>query len=164
MKDNQKELFVVVDKNDNILDYRTRYDCHHNKSLIHRAVDVAIFNDQNELLLQKRSQQKDLFPGYYTLSASGHVEKGEEYEQTAYRELQEELGISGIKLTKIGKELVETEHETEISVLFTGKYNGPFHVPADEVEYVKFFSPKEIQSIKNLTPTAQKSLKLLKIL
>ena len=33
MIDNQKELFIVVDKDDNVIEYRTRYDCHHDKSL-----------------------------------------------------------------------------------------------------------------------------------
>lgn len=164
MKDNQKELFIVVDKNDKILDYKTRYECHHDKSLIHRVADIAIFNDKGQLLLQKRSQQKDLFPGYYTLSASGHISKGEEYMEAAVRELQEELGITNVELKMAGTIIVESEYETEMVAVFTGNHNGPFQFPADEVESVKFFSLDEIKDIESLTPVAVNCLKLLKIL
>ena len=82
-KDDQKELFVVVDKNDRILGHRTRYDCHHDKSLIHRGIEIVIFNSKGEILLQKRSKKKDLYPGLYTVSTGGHVTKGESYRQSA---------------------------------------------------------------------------------
>ena len=164
MKDNQKELFIVVDKDDNILDYRTRYDCHHDKSLIHRVTDIAIFNDEGKLLLQKRSKTKDLFPGYYTLSASGHVDQGEEYMQAATRELFEELGVANISLEMVGKIMVVSEYETEMVAVFTGYHNGPFKFREDEVESVQFFSLEEVKNIKNLTPVAENCLKLLKIL
>ncbi len=164
MKDNQQELFVVVDKNDNILGYRSRYDCHHDTSLIHRVTDIAIFNDQGEILMQKRSLQKDLFPGFYTLSASGHVSKGEEYSDAAKRELSEELGVINVELTLAGTVIVESDYETEMAAVFTGNHNGPFTFPKDEVEFVQFFSPDEVKKIPNLTPVAVSCLKLLKIL
>ena len=93
MIDNQKELFIVVDKDDNVIEYRTRYDCHHDKSTFHRAIGVIIYNDENKIILQKRSMLKDLNPGKYTLSVSGHVTKGESYKEAAIREMQEEIGI-----------------------------------------------------------------------
>lgn len=164
MKDNQDELFVVVDKDDNILSYHTRYECHHDKTLIHRATDIAIFNDEGKLLLQKRSKQKDLYPGFFTLSASGHVAKGEDYIDAAKRELMEELGIAHIELELVGKTIVETDDETEIVAVFRGIHNGPFQYPADEVESVEFFSPDEVREIITITPASMSCLKLLKIL
>ena len=164
MKDNQEELFTVVDKDDHILEYRTRYDCHHDISLTHRVTDIAIFNNKDELLLQKRSMQKDLFPGYYTLSAAGHVSKGEEYEEAAKRELEEELGVKNVPLQMVGKVIVETDFETEMVAVFIGKHNVPFQFAKDEIDIVNFFSQEEIKKIKNLTPVAKACLKILKIL
>lgn len=46
-----------------------------------------------ELLLQKRSMEKDSFPGCYDISAAGHVQAGDDCLDTAVRELKEELGI-----------------------------------------------------------------------
>ena len=50
-------------------------------------------NGDHELLLQKRSPQKDSFPGCYDISAAGHVQAGDTCAATAVRELEEELGI-----------------------------------------------------------------------
>lgn len=47
-----------------------------------------------DVLLQKRSANKDSFPGCYDISSAGHVAAGDEYLETAVREMQEELGIS----------------------------------------------------------------------
>lgn len=162
--DKQDELFVVVDKNDKIIGYRTRFDCHHNKQLIHRTVGVVIFNDQGQPLLQKRSKNKDLYPGLYTISASGHVNKGETYLQAAKRELMEELGITAT-LKKRAKSLVELEQETEMGCLFSTTYNGPFYPEKDDIDEVKFVSPAELTRMQSqLTPFAITNFKQLGLL
>jgi len=46
-----------------------------------------------EVLLQKRSEDKDSFPGCYDISAAGHIDVGENVDIAAVRELYEELGI-----------------------------------------------------------------------
>lgn len=162
--DKQDELFVVVDKKDRIIGYRSRFDCHHNKKLIHRAIGVVIFNNNKDhVLLQKRSRYKDLYPGLYTISASGHVGKGETYLQSAKRELLEELGIQ-IPLTRHKKYITESEQETEMDSLFTGKYEGPFQPNKHEVDEVKFVEVKNLPNmLSKLTPFAILSLKQLNL-
>lgn len=49
------------------------------------------------LLIQKRSQDKDNFPGYCDISSAGHLDAGDDYDSAAYRELYEELGIRAEK-------------------------------------------------------------------
>ncbi len=141
--DNQDEMFIVVDAEDNVLGYKTRYECHHNKSLIHRTAGVLVFDDKGRVLLQKRSRTKDMDPGLWGISAAGHVTKGQEYEDAAHRELQEELGIDA-PLTFVSKHLVESERETEMSTLFTAKSTGPFRPNPEEVERVEFFDPRRL--------------------
>lgn len=46
-----------------------------------------------ELLLQKRSKQKDSYPGCYDISSAGHIPAGNDYLDSALREMEEELGI-----------------------------------------------------------------------
>ena len=87
-----EELFDVVDDQDNVIDTFPRSVVHACK-LLHRAVSIFVFNSRGELLLQKRSATKDEYPLKYTCSASGHVSAGETYEETAPREMQEELGL-----------------------------------------------------------------------
>lgn len=162
--DDKNELFTVVDKNDNIIGYKTREECHSDKSLIHRSASVVIFNKKREILLQKRSMTKDLYPGYYAASASGHVGKGETYEQAAKREMKEEIGVkANIKFK--AKFLVDAPNETEIASLFTAIFEGPFETNKEEVDDVVFMSQELIKDIKDkLTPTAFKCMKNLGIL
>lgn len=164
MKDVQDEQFIVVNEKDEIVGYKTRYECHHNKSYIHRAVDVVLYNSEGKIVFQKRSMQKDLYPGYYALSATGHVSKGETYEQTAQRELQEEMGVANIPLKRITTFLIPAKNEVEMVALFTGIYNGSYSYPLDEVESIHYFSPSEIRSLKKITPSSFKSLQILKII
>ena len=162
--DDQDELFVVVDKNDDVIGYQTRRDCHRDKSLIHRAVDVLIFNDRGELLLQKRSKTKDMHPGCFTVSASGHVAKGQNYRQTAERELAEEIGIH-TPLKMITTYLSKLPHETEMTTVFKSIHNGPFELNKQEVDVVKFVSPDRLSAMQNqLTPGAKDTLRQLKLL
>lgn len=60
----------------------------------HRSVHVWLVDPALGLLaLQKRSPNKDTFPGRWDISAAGHIESGDESRPTAVRELAEELGV-----------------------------------------------------------------------
>src|SRR5579864_9272897 len=133
MLDDQKELFIVVDKDDTILAYRTRYECHHDKALIHRTIGIILYNHKGEILLQKRSMLKDLHPGKYSISVTGHVTKGQTGEEAAKRELEEELGVQ-TALTFIKKFIVSSDQESEMANLFKGHHSGPFYPAKDEVD------------------------------
>ena len=69
----------------------------HREGLLHSTVHIWIArkkeNGGYEVLLQKRSAQKDSNPGCYDISSAGHVEAGKDYLESALREMKEELGI-----------------------------------------------------------------------
>lgn len=162
--DDQQELFIVVNKQDKVLGFHTRYDCHHDKKLIHRAIGIVVFNDRGEVLLQKRSRLKDTYPGFYTMACSGHVNKGEAYKVAAKRELEEELGVK-LPLTKKMKFLLEMLDETEMDCIFTARYNGPFYPNSLEVEDVKFVTKRELKKMKKLlTPFAKYTFERMNLL
>lgn len=87
-----EEYFDVVDQHDNIVGRETRAEVHR-KRLRHRAVHVFVIRPAGDMLIHKRSPDKEEFPSVWTSSCSGHVSSGESYEQAATRELQEELGL-----------------------------------------------------------------------
>lgn len=61
----------------------------------HRAVHVWLFVESTqELVLQKRADCKDSWPGLWDISSAGHISAGDTPLLTARRELQEELGIT----------------------------------------------------------------------
>lgn len=86
------ELFDVCDENDRVIGQAPRGEVHA-RGLLHRAVHIFVFNSRGELLLHRRSSQKDEYPLRITSSASGHLEVGEDYATAAVRELEEELGL-----------------------------------------------------------------------
>jgi len=162
MKDIQDEQFIVVNEKDEVIGYKSRYECHHDKSLIHRAVDVILLNKEGKIAMQKRSIQKDLYPGYYCVTASGHVSKGESYEDTADRELKEEMGVEEVRLERKDTFITHAEKETEMIAIFVGSYEGTYDFPVDEVESIHFFSKEEIKKVSPITPSSIESLKRIK--
>lgn len=91
------ELFDIVDENGEptgITKERTKV---HEDGDLHRTAHVWIFRDNEkgglDILLQKRSVNKDSFPGCYDISSAGHIPAGSDYVESALREVKEELGI-----------------------------------------------------------------------
>jgi len=66
----------------------------HQKGLLHRAFSVFIFNDKNELLLQKRANGKYHSEGLWTNTCCSHPSPGESIVFAANRRLKEEMGLS----------------------------------------------------------------------
>lgn len=63
----------------------------------HRTAHVWLIKNADaapQILLQKRSDDKDSFPGCYDISSAGHIPAGMDYLESAVRELKEELGVS----------------------------------------------------------------------
>lgn len=56
------------------------------------VVHVAIFNSNNEMLIQKRQTTKTMYPNLWDISAGGHSISGETSEEAIERELFEEIG------------------------------------------------------------------------
>jgi isopentenyldiphosphate isomerase len=136
------EYFWVVNKEDHVIGKETREKCHNTK-LIHRSVYIFLNNSKKGIFIQKRSMMKDLYPGYYTGSASGHVTFGETYDQAALRELEEELGIKA-QLKRIGKFKCFSEMDNEISTVYLCNYDGDITINEDEISHGLFLNLKQI--------------------
>jgi 16S rRNA (adenine1518-N6/adenine1519-N6)-dimethyltransferase len=131
------ERFPVVDKNDGILRDASRSEVHAN-NLRHRAVHILIFNPAREVYLQQRSRWKDRHPLKWDSSAAGHVTAAESYDETARRELKEELGIS-VPLKKISKLAASERTDQEFIWLYRGEVVGNLSPNRTEIEIGAFF-------------------------
>lgn len=145
--DDADEIFDRVDDHDRVVGHVRRGDAHRDPHLIHRSVQVLIFDDALRLLLQRRSDSKDLFPGYLCASASGHVIAGESYATAARREMAEELGAA-LPLAAVGTRLVRSRQETEMTAVFVARGAGPFHFHATETQGGVFVSLAELQHVR----------------
>ncbi len=91
------ELLDVLDENGEPSGLVRERTMVHMRGDYHRTSHVWVVrrrDGQYELLLQKRSAAKDSFGGCYDISSAGHIPAGEDYRESAVRELFEELGIS----------------------------------------------------------------------
>jgi len=111
-----EEIFDVCDANDQVIGQAPRSVVHRDR-LLHRAAHVFVFNSQGELLVQVRSASKDEFPLCYTSSASGHLSAGEDYLESAQRELEEEVGLVA-PLEFLGKFPASLQFAWEHTVLY----------------------------------------------
>ena len=90
------EYFDVVDDMGNPTGITVERERAHAEGVPHRTAHVWIVRRKNEkvqILLQKRCENKDSFPGCYDISSAGHIPAGVEYIDSAIRELKEELGV-----------------------------------------------------------------------
>jgi len=144
MGQNLDEQFDVVDVQDRVTGQLARRDVHRLK-LRHRAVHLLVVNPAGKVFLHRRSMQKDLFPGFWDSSAAGHVGAGENYDDTAVRELAEELGC---RPEKPPQPLFKIEAREETGQEFVWVYRveaeGPFVLHPDEIDRGDWFSPAEI--------------------
>jgi isopentenyldiphosphate isomerase len=84
----------------------------HARGLWHRTVHIWIHRYREALLFQKRGRTKDSHPGLWDVSAAGHISAGETPGQTAWREAEEELGLT---ITKNELRFIEETSRTLIS-------------------------------------------------
>ena len=121
------EYFDIVDENGNPTGEVVSREIAHRDGILHRTAHVWVVREcegRTQILLQKRSMEKDSFPGLYDTSSAGHIPAGAEPVSSALRELKEELGIEA--------------SETQLS------YAGIFHIRYEKIFHGKLFRDDEV--------------------
>jgi 16S rRNA (adenine1518-N6/adenine1519-N6)-dimethyltransferase len=144
------ERFPVVDENDQVQGYATRSEVHGN-NLRHRAVHILIFNRMGEVYLQQRSRWKDRHPLKWDSSAAGHVTAGENYNETARRELKEELGVE-VLLERIFVLTASSRTDQEFIWGYRGVASEALIPNRGEIERGAFFAPSVIDGWTSARP------------
>lgn len=117
------------------------------------------YNDEGNVLLQKRSNNKKLWPNMWDVTVGGHVESGEFGRQALIREAKEELGIevedNDIKYL-IGSTSINqngniiNKHYNECYLITKKIDTSEINIQKEEVSEVKYFSKEELlQRIAN---------------
>ena len=164
MKDNNEEMFPVVDEDGNITGAATRGECHNGSKLLHPVVHLHGFNSKGELYLQKRPDWKDIQPGKWDTAVGGHIDLGESGEIALKREVQEELGITEFEPQRLIHYVFESAREKELVFVHKTIYDGPI-TPSEELDGGRFWSLDEIKANlgKNVfTPNFESEFQKLK--
>jgi isopentenyl-diphosphate delta-isomerase type 1 len=156
-----EEILEIVDHEDRVIGTERR-GVIHARGLMHRSAQVLLFNSNGELFLQKRSMNKDEFPGLWDSSAAGHLAPGESYRQCALRELREELGISHTgTLTRLFKIPASMNTGYEHCTVFKCISDRRIILQAEEVDAGEWLSPQamdhRVSSLRSeLTPAIRR--------
>ncbi|RJU85532.1 MAG: NUDIX domain-containing protein [Candidatus Poseidoniales archaeon] len=144
-----EEIFDIVDDSDVVVGRASRDEVHRSGHR-HRSTHLLVFDSGGRVLLQKRSIQKDTFPGRWDSSVSGHVDSGESYDQCVVREASEEIGID---LFETPERLFKIDACEETAQEFTWVYrtfhDGPFQVNEDEISEIGWFAGKDLSRLLN---------------
>lgn len=89
----EADELILVDPEDRVVGYERKDRCHDGPGLLHRALSVFVFNQRAEMLLQKRSSQKRLWPLYWSNSCCSHPRRNETISAAAQRRVSQELGL-----------------------------------------------------------------------
>lgn len=141
-----EEMVVIVDDENRVVGAAPRSKMRKER-LPHRAVYVLVFNSANELFVQKRTMSKDIYPGYYDIAAGGVVAANESYEQSAERELAEELGVSSVPLSFLFDCRYEDEDNLVWGRVFACRYDGRVILQEEEVASGRFMPFAAIQAL-----------------
>ena len=150
----ENEQLVLVDSNDNILGHKSKAECHNGDGILHRAFSLFIFNNQNEVVMQKRAADKRLWPLIWSNSCCSHPREGESYDYATYRRLKEELGLE-CKLHYLYKFQYHARwknegSEKELCSVYIGKTMSQPVINVTEIDDWKWISRKNLNSeVKN---------------
>ncbi len=140
---------ILVDKKNRKKGLADKKQAHLGQGRLHRAFTVLIFNAKKELLIQKRSRNKFLWPLVWEASCSSHPLPGEKSLSAAKKRLKKELGFSCSLQLKTWfhyqARYKNIGSENEVCAIFTGEYNGPVRPDPGEVEDYRWLSLKKIK-------------------
>ncbi len=152
------ERLILVDSQDKSIGTLSKTECHAGEGVLHRAFSVFLFNSEHELLLQRRSASKPLWPLYWSNSCCSHPREGETLDVAAHRRLRQELGVV-CALEFLYKfeyhaffEGIGAEHE--LCHVFAGRFDGKVDANPTEISETRLLGSAEIDQELAANPAA----------
>ncbi|MEW5896929.1 MAG: NUDIX domain-containing protein [Nanoarchaeota archaeon] len=117
------------------------------KKLLHRAAFTFVLNNNGELFIHKRQFGNRLYPGHYDVCISGGVPFGETYEQTALRELEEEIGAKKTSIELLFSGISRRKNHQVAYKVFRCNYNGPIKLQKEEIIHGSFIPIDKVKTL-----------------
>jgi isopentenyl-diphosphate delta-isomerase len=140
----ESEQLILVDGNDAKQGYLSKAECHDGAGQLHRAFSLFLFDDSGELLLQKRSREKRLWPGYWSNTCCSHPRRGESMQVATRRRLLDELHIEASLefVYKFTYQAVfgEAGSEHELCHVFLGHASAEVSPNSNEIDAIRYLS------------------------
>lgn len=150
------ELLILVDGDDREIGKLGKDACHDGDGILHRAFSLFLFNEHGELLLQRRSKEKRLWPKYWSNTCCSHPRYGESMETATSRRLVEELNTAA-RLEFIYKfeyqaRFADRGSENELCWVYLGRLGQEASANESEVAELRFVSAYDLNEEIDAVP------------
>lgn len=111
----------------------------HQKNLLHAVIHLWVIDLNRQVIyFQRRSLNKEQYPGYYDITCAGHIAYPETLEQALFREAREEIGLTLKKenLTFLGCQLERFPNQQELAYVYIYNCQAPHFHLGDEVDAI----------------------------
>lgn len=129
------ELVEEIDADGNTVRVVTRAEMRAGR-LRHRCVFLLVVAD-GRLLVHRRADHKDVWPGRWDVAAGGVVTAGESWDVAASRELAEELGVDA-EPVGVGEGSWSGDEAEVLGRVYVVEHPGPFRFDDGEVVEARF--------------------------
>lgn len=151
------EPITWVDEQDQVLGSLPRAELRARK-LIGRCTFILLFNRAGELCVHRRTLSKAIYPGYWDVAAGGMVGAGESYDDSAARELREELGVSGVALHFHDTFFFDQPGNRVWCAVYSATWDGPLRLQPEEVSQACFIGLSQVMADSQHQPYCPDSL------
>ena len=139
------ELVEEVDEQGNVLRVVTRAQMRA-ELLRHRCTYIGVVDSIGRLLIHQRSPDKEVYPSHWDVCAGGVCTAGESWDDSARRELAEELGID-VPLEHLGSGTWEGGGASLVGHVYLARSDGPFSFDDGEVVQARFVDDGELEHL-----------------
>lgn len=134
----------------------------HKRGLWHKVIVIAIINENNQVLMQQRSYNKEKNAGMWDISVAGHISTGQDSLSAAKREINEEVSVNlgytvDIKdfrfmfsyrtQEKINENYMDRQYHDFFILRKNGLKEEDIKIQESEVEKVKFVDVSELNNM-----------------
>lgn len=154
----EAEELILVDEHDRETGYLSKAGCHDGDGVLHRAFSLFLFNDDGELLLQRRAQSKRLWPGYWSNSCCSHPRRGESMAVATRRRLRDELNVDAdlefVYKFAYQADFGDAGSENELCHVYLGRVPVNLRANDHEIAETRFVSTANLDAELQARPDA----------
>lgn len=129
--------------------------------LCHRSVFVAVMSERDQLLVHRRADTKDIWPGWWDIAVGGVCAPDESWDSAARRELSEELGLEGAPLSLLGTGAYVDGQVRLVAATYLCRTEGPFMFADGEISEAHWVSRAELPQWLGSRPFLPDSIALV---
>ena len=155
------EIVVIVDEKNHVTGSLPRSEMRRLNE-IHRACYILVFNSQGLLFVQKRTSFKDVYPDHYDVATGGVVLADETYDESAVRELAEEIGARDVPLQVLFDFYHGNDNCRVWGRVYKCVYDGDITLQEEEVESGEFHNIEDIFQLMETHPFTPDGVIVLK--